>query len=439
MSLVAFLGLKALSKILDIHALAQRYVAEINNFASLPTPSVYSTETLHLRLNRIYDLPDVKVDPRRPRTINVLVPAFAFQSMSAGFFGVFQVARFLKACGYNVRCVFFDNFYYNEAEFREKLLEYPGLEALFDEIEMDYIGERKQPLLVSAADMCVATVWYSAHFANKIMNSLGGRPFIYLIQDYEASFFAGSSLSTQAENSYELNYHALYSTKSLMDFCVSRGIDKSAKNGNARQYFNNACSANLVTREQFMRVNGSKAKRDFVYYARPGVSRNMFELAALSLGEACKQGVFSPEGWNFWSVGLGEVQVQLGNGIEILQLPRMTLKQYADNIGNFDLGLSLMASPHPSLLPMDLAGSGCICVTNTYATKTSDFFAEICDNIIASPPNLDDLVSALSLGVQRSEAVKTRYEAAAAMKYPRNWSESFDDSHIAFVRRVMEG
>ncbi len=157
---------------------------------------IYTEAHVNLTTNRIYDLPDVVVDSTEPTRVNVLVPAFEFKSMSAGFFGVFQVARFIKQCGFKVRLVMFDNFFWDEAQFRVKLEGYPGMEALFDELEVAYIGERLAPLRVSPRDNCVATVWYSAYFAQKIISTtLSREPFLYLIQDYETNFYAGAQNS----------------------------------------------------------------------------------------------------------------------------------------------------------------------------------------------------------------------------------------------------
>lgn len=438
MARIAYAGLRGLSRVTNVHEVAEKYLNHVQGIGHDPQIRVYDHHLLHLMLNRIYDLPEVEIDPTRPPTVNVLVPAFDFRSMSAGFFGVFQIARFARSCGYNARCVMFDNFYYNESEFRQKFREYPGLETLYDDIEIEYIGERRVPLRANPGDVCAATVWYSAHFADKIMKKISGRPFIYLIQDYETNFFPGGALSTQADNSYELNYHALFSTRSLMDYCGERGIDRSQANGNLRHYFNNACAASLMPRAEFLAVNGAKPKRNLVYYARPIVNRNMFELGALALIEAYRQNILRPEEWSFYSVGLGEGRIDLEPGVSVEHLPRMTLKEYTDNIGRFDLGLSLMASPHPSLLPMDLAGSGCICVTNTYGTKTPEYLTGISRNILAAKPDLRELVRMLAVGAERSKDLEARYDAARQMRYPRVWEETFDDSHRTFVKRAME-
>ncbi len=393
---------------------------------------------LNLRINRVYDLPDVVVDPKRPPTINVLVPAFEFRSISAGFFGVFQVARFLRTTGMNVRLVLFDNFYFDIAEFKQKFRDYPGMENLLDELEIDYIGERKAPLAVSPHDTCMATVWYSAHFAKKIMGCLDNRPFIYLIQDYETNFFPGGSLFALADETYSFNYIALFSTSSLRDLFLQRDIGGIKSRKIPHTFFNNACSANLPAHDDFFRINSNKPKKKLVFYSRPVVDRNMFELTALALTNAFREGVFDSEEWDCIGMGLGEGTIQLLPEVSSVSLPRMNLAEYLEAVSGFDVCLTLMASPHPSLIPMDLAGSGAIVVTNTFATKTPEFLHAISPNIIAAPPTMPDLVEALRQAKRRADDLEARYKGALAMTYPRDWHQSLTPAHTAFFHKHLK-
>ena len=395
----------------------------------------YDYHLLNLLTNRVNDLPEVRVDATAPNRINVLVPAFDFRSMSAGFFGVFQVARFVSRCGYRVRLVMFDNFYWNEAEFRVKLKEFPGMEHLFDELEIDYIGSRSLPLVVSPNDNCIATVWYSAYFARKIMNATSAKPFLYLIQDYETNFFPGGSLQSMAEESYHFNFSALFSSKPLMLTFIGREIGIFAEKTATYTHFNNACASYLPSEAEF---EMEPLTRRLAFYSRPTVNRNMFELGALTLIESYRQGVFSNGNWEFYGVGIGDVTIQLAEGVTVRQMPRMTLKEYQSAIANFDVGLCLMASPHPSLLPFDLAGSGAVVVTNTYGTKTAGYLESISSNIIATRPTLEHLVAGMHTAVGKSQDRIARYTAARNMKYPRDWTQTFDVGHIQFVDRVFQ-
>jgi hypothetical protein len=399
-----------------------------------PPPRIYDPALLHLLLNRVYNLPSVSVDKARPATINVLVPAFDFRSISAGFFGVFEVARFLRCSGLNVRLVLFDNFEFDPAEFSRKLADYPGLERLAEEVEIDYIGERRAPLTVSPDDVSLATVWYSAYFAEKIARVTGGRGFIYLIQDYETNFFPGSTQSSLADATYAMNYCALFSTEMLKTFFLSSDVGGIRSRGLPNVFFNNACSSHLSNWEDFARLHAAKEKRRLVFYCRPNVHRNMFELAALAVATAFRSGILSPDKWECVAIGLGDATLEIGNGQRVSLQPRMSLREYIAATESFDVCLSLMASPHPSLVPMDMAGSGVITVTNTFACKDAAYFQSISGNIIPVAPTLPALLAAIDVAARRSADLKQRHSNALNMTYPRSWEKSLTGEHQSFIQ-----
>ncbi len=436
----AYMGLVGAKAVGALSLIQHQYLSQKPQVpANAPTNNVYDEHHLQLRLNRIYDLPEVVVDAGRERSVNVLVPAFEFRSMSAGFFGVFQTALFFARLGYHVRLVMFDNFLFDREQFKKLLAGYPGLEDLFDQCETEYIGERKAPLAVNPKDICVATVWYSAYFAQKIHQSLERKDFIYLIQDYETAFYPGGSAYTQADLSYDMNYTPLFSSRSLRDQFLKADIGGLASKRRPTTYFNNACSAKLPAREAFLAAKRTPRKKRLAFYSRPVVERNMFELAALVLVKAFERGILNSDEWDCYGMGLGEGVVQLAEGLTTTTLPRMNLKEYLDTVPSFDVCLTLMASPHPSMIPMDLGCSGAMVVTNTFQTKTSEYLSSLCDNIISAPANLDALLDALAEAVRRSEDYEARYDAAERSTFPRDWDQSFTAEHEAFFRQVIDG
>ena len=327
----------------------------------------------------------------------------------------------------------FDNFYWNMEDFRNRIKGYPGMENIHEELEIAYIGERISPLIVSPFDNCVATVWYSAYLAQKIMEKTTKKPFLYLIQDYETNFFPGSSLYALADASYLMNYAALFSSRALQQAFVTNNYGAFGSHSINYTYFNNACASTLLNKTEFI---SPKTERRFVLYSRPVVHRNMFELAALALCEAVKKGVFEAD-WAFYGIGLGDAVIRFEDGRALKQLPRMNLRDYQAMMAGFDLGLSLMASPHPSLLPFELGGSGAIVVTNTFGTKDQQYFDTLCKNVIARPPRLTDLVEGLEDGAARTLDRHARYDAALQMAYPREWSQTFGDEHRSFVKNCF--
>ena len=401
-------------------------------------PFVYTSEVLHRMTANIYNMPEVVVDSRRTATVNVLVPAFDIGSMSAGFFGVFHVALFLKQCGYTVRLVMYDEFHFDKAVISEKLRNYPGLETLLEDLEVEHIGGREAPLRVSPRDSCVATVWYSAYLARKIMAALGGGKFVYLIQDYEPAFYPGGSLFAFAQATYSFDHGALFSTKALQDHFLRYRIGIFSREGMENStYFNNACNCLLKPEKDFIEGRAGKAK-SLVFYSRPQVHRNMFELGALALQMAYSEGVFAGDEWKFFGVGLGQPAIELGPGVNMKQLERMNLRDYRETVSTFDVGLSLMASFHPSLVPFDLAGSGVKVVTNSFGIKDQAYFDSLAHGIIVSEPEVHALVVALRKAVAESADLNTRYRDAKNMKFPQSWADSFSENHVEFFRKIFE-
>ena len=137
-------------------------------------------------------------------------------------------------------------------------------------------------------------------------------------------------------------------------------------------------------------------------------------------------------------MGLGEGVVELKPGVRSVSLPRMDLSKYIEEVSGFDICLTLMASPHPSMIPMDLAGSGCVVVTNTFKTKTDDYLKGLSENIIPAAPGLNEIVSALELAKSRSGNLEERYRFAKAMRYPRDWDQSLTAKHLNFFKRRLQ-
>lgn len=398
---------------------------------------VYDLDLLTRKTLYAYDMPEVVISDERQPTVNVLVPAFDFGSMSAGFFGVFQIALFIKKCGFNVRLVLYEQFHFDLEEARGKFAHYPGMEHLLDEVEVDYIGERDRPLLISEHDNCVATVWYSAYMARKIMQTRGGGKFLYLIQDYESVFHPSGTQFALADNSYSFDYCALFSSKALQDFFLKKQIGIFGREGTNYAYFNNACSSVLKPKSEFISTRRGKKKR-LAFYSRPPVDRNMFDLGALALCMAVRSGIFPKDEWEFIGIGLGEAVIKLDDDVEMTQMQRMNLREYQEVISTFDIGFCLMASSHPSLLPFDLSGSGAVVVTNSFGVKDQAYFDIVSQGVIVCEADMPALVEGLRKAVSAADDLETRYINAEAMTFPRTWDQTFSDEHEQFMHAVFK-
>ena len=127
-------------------------------------------------------------------------------------------------------------------------------------------------------------------------------------------------------------------------------------------------------------------------------------------------------------------------GSKVLHLiPNMPLDQYKEILSTFDVGLSLMATPHPSMPPLDLALSGCIVVTNSFANKTTETMNNICRNILCSEMTVDDICNTLKKAISMSDDLDLRYENAMTAEWPRNWEETYVLEHRQWIVSIMEG
>jgi hypothetical protein len=165
----------------------------------------------------------------------------------------------------------------------------------------------------------------------------------------------------------------------------------------------------------------------------------MFELGVLGLTRALDDGVFSG-GWELH--GIGTVRrgrrIELGAGVHLDLIPRSDQRSYAQLLSQHDVGLALMYTPHPSLVPIEMASAGMLTVTNTFENKTATALGEISCNLVAVEPTIDGIAA----GLRQAAGAVTDFDRrlrGADVRWSRDWQESFDDELIARVRASLEG
>jgi hypothetical protein len=95
-------------------------------------------------------------------------------------------------------------------------------------------------------------------------------------------------------------------------------------------------------------------------------------------------------------------------------------------LAGHDVGLALMYTPHPSLVPIEMARAGLLTVTNTFENKTAEALQDISGNLIAVPVSVDGLAQALATAAARVDDVDRRL-AGTAVNWSRDWDQSFDE------------
>jgi hypothetical protein len=153
----------------------------------------------------------------------------------------------------------------------------------------------------------------------------------------------------------------------------------------------------------------------------------------LALARAVQDGCFR-DGWELR--GIGSVRTRrrlaLGDGLSLEMLPRRSQDEYAAVLGEHDVGLALMYTPHPSLVPLEMASAGMLTVTNSFENKTAAELERISSNLIVAEPTIESVAAALAAAAAGAGDYERR-AAGADVRWPRSWEESFDERVLAFV------
>lgn len=371
-----------------------------------------------------------------PVRVNLLVPTIDLKHLFGGYIAKFNLARRLAERGHRVRIVTVDPVGPLPRDWRDQLESYAGLGGLRDTVEVAF-GRESQGIEVNRGDRFVATTWWSAHIAAAALPSVQADSFTYLIQEYEPFTFAMGTWAALAAASYELPHTALFSTELLRDYFRQRQIGVFSGGANAGD------AASLSFQNAITAVDppaaaelAARSPRRLLFYARPEqhAARNMYELGLLALDRALATGAFA--GWELHGIGTVEAgrRIALGGGASLELLPRSAQTDYADVLRAHDVGLALMYTPHPSLVPIEMASAGMLCVTNSFENKTPAAMAAISPNLLAAQPGIESIAAALCDAAVGAEDTSRRV-AGARVAWSRDWAESFPDG---LVDRLLE-
>ncbi|MFN8161820.1 MAG: glycosyltransferase [Solirubrobacterales bacterium] len=381
---------------------------------------------------------ELSVSSGAPTRVNVLIPTVDLKHFFGGYIGKFNLALRLSQSGLRTRILTVDPTPPLPRDWRSRVESFAGLSGLFDEVELEFARDRDAPVAVSPDDRFVATTWWTAHVAGAAAAAVGGRRFLYLIQEYEPLTFPMGSWAALAMGSYELPHVALFSSELLREFFARRGYGVfagGAEEGHAASVsFQNAITAITPPEPSEM---ARRRERRLLFYARPEGhgSRNMFELGLLGLSEAIAAGGFGPE-WRF--VGIGAVEgadrIQVAADRDLELLTRRDQADYAALLPAHDVGLSLMCTPHPSLVPIEMASAGMVTVTNSFENKTAEALSAISANLLTIPPSIEGVASGLSEAVAAADDFSAR-AAGSRVAWSSDWRDSLGPE---VMDRVLE-
>jgi len=269
-------------------------------------------------------------------------------------------------------------------------------------------ADRRWSIEVDATDHFLATAWWTARLALDLVRWQERqyglvRRFAYLIQDYEPGFYPWSTRHALAEASYRHPERtiAIFNTRLLYDYFCLHGYRFERSH-----VFEPRIHPELHRRLPPPSAPIPKRKRILVY-GRPGVERNLFLLliAALKLWAKAYRDAGA---WEVVSAGEPHGKIDLGNGIWLVPLGKLTLDHYAALLSECAIGLSMMLSPHPSYPPLEMAAFGVRVLTNRFANKDlSTYHAYIHSVDPPEPERIAERLGELCAQFEASEGCST--------------------------------
>ncbi len=282
------------------------------------------------------------------------------------------------------------------------------------EIEAVHLSARS-PLAsidVTAADIFLTTSWWTTRAA---LGSVASRQVVYLVQEDERLFYPSGDASLRCEETLaEPGLTFAVNTELLFRHFATGEPGNVARAG---AWFEPAFPSAL-----YQPRTGSSGRRRFAFYARPRNARNLYERGLEVIVDAINRGVLAPDEWEFIFFGSPPDSVILPQGVHPTYSADLPLSAYAALLGTVDLGLALMASPHPSYPPLDMAASGGVAVTTRFGVKQQ--LSMYSDNILVAGTGTKELVGALGEGARLAADHPLRTRQHADSKLARDWRAS---------------
>ncbi|HVC40513.1 MAG TPA: hypothetical protein VND54_00890 [Candidatus Saccharimonadales bacterium] len=266
---------------------------------------------------------------------------------------------------------------------------------------------------VADGDLFVTTSWWTTW---AVRASVDPAHIIYLVQEDERRFYPEGDDSIRcAEILADPRITRVVNSKPLFDYLFG-GPDRPRI---TPSWFEPAFPAFLTPRDQ-----SPAGKSKFIFYARPNNLRNLYYRGIEAISGAIECGHLDPAAWDVLFIGRDLQPVALPGGVRPTLIQNLDWDDYQQLLRRMDLGFSLMASPHSSYPPLDLAAAGAAVVTNTFGPdkRSLDQYSA---NIICCDPDLPSLIAGIARGVALANDVDRRSTNHRNSKFQTDWSAVF--------------
>ena len=258
-----------------------------------------------------------------------------------------------------------------------------------------------QPIDIRRNDIFIAYNWWAALNLRPLIDAqharFGGerKPLLYPIQEYEPSFYPMSSTQMFARMAFDMKERVwgLFNSAQLHEYFRAQGHKFE------REYvFEPWLSARM---KPFLAGEHPKKVKRILVYGRPMIPRNCFPAIVMGLRKWTERYPRFRD-WSVVSAGDRHPPVRLGPNMMLRPLGKLSLEEYARCLQTTAVGISLIASSHPSYPPLEMAHFGVRTLTNRYTCKD---LSTAHDNIVSLPDiSPDTIADALAEACDRFEA-----------------------------------
>lgn len=297
-----------------------------------------------------------------------------------------------------------------------------GLGALFQMVglrtsvqpELAYIARERGDYLETGEDeLYLTTSWWST---SSVLQTVPADRIVYILQEDERCFYPiGTQWLSASTVMNHPDLRVVVNTEGLRRHLIATGVDNIARTAVS---FEPSFHAFLRPGREL----GTDAKRHLFFYARPHNPRNLFDVGVAALDRAIQDGHLPRDRWQVHFVGRGLPALEFSDGSRPALHASLGWAEYREFIGTMDVGLSLMASPHPSYPPLDLAASGSVVVTNRWAGKMR--FDAVSDRIIDAEPHVGTLADAIGRATRCVDDVAGQPFVPTAAPYFAPWADN---------------
>lgn len=209
-------------------------------------------------------------------------------------------------------------------------------------------------------EIFITTSWWTTLGASL---SVSCDRIFYLLQEDERMFYpSGDEALRASDRMFDNRYLKIVNTKVLFEHLMGTCPEDTDKT--KFSYFEPAFPNQGVNKK----LVKSNVKKIF-FYARPNNDRNLFLRAVEALCAATEAGILNKFNCEIHFVGSNIPRMKFSNGVRCYFHEPMPWDKYKAFLSEMSGGFVLMATPHPSYPPLDMASMGIPVLTNRFGTK----------------------------------------------------------------------